>query len=157
MLIRRWVSAVTPWFRTFVPTKTWDRYWETKSLQAALEAVENSLLALLIFVWRILRRWKLTSKLVKFNCAACLSTATICFETTVHSDVGLVPFATDVGHLATYFRWTRKCFFYLMNINLKLLPITLKLCSHYLHVLAILILTGHLQYMPGHVLFLCYH
>ena len=43
-------------------------------------------------------------KFVKFDRAACLSTATICFETTVHSDVGLVPFATDVGRLATYYR-----------------------------------------------------
>ena len=41
-------------------------------------------------------------KFVKFNCTACLSMATIGFETTVHGDVGLVPFATDVGWLATY-------------------------------------------------------
>ena len=43
-------------------------------------------------------------KFVKFDRAARLSTATICFETTVHSEVGLVPFDTDVGHLVTYCR-----------------------------------------------------
>ena len=43
-------------------------------------------------------------KFVKFDCTACLSAATICFETMVHSDVGLVQFVTDVGRLATYYK-----------------------------------------------------
>ena len=40
-------------------------------------------------------------KFVKFDCAVCLSTTTICIETTMHSDLGMVPFATDVECLAT--------------------------------------------------------